>query len=233
MRIISRYQDYYDFVGKRYGEDPDAVYVRRDTGSPVVQSRVGLHLLFCNYGPVDRETRKPLPTYECTYLVAGTRVFPYLTYDPAQDCNRGPKRVVSLEEFKLCFYDRLESYAKSDYEYVLRPNCGVPPKTLIELIQAVGAPVFEVPRVTYNFSGHEDDRRVFTVHVASQVPVLRDYGIPALVSPEQMWQNIYSCLQNVLRKNPDKAPPVELGNNDKIVKAGFDLKTSFRGKSPK
>jgi hypothetical protein len=39
---------------------------------------------------------------------------------------------------------------------------------------------------------------------------------------------IYNFIQNVLRKNPDTIPPVEVKNENKILSAGFDLKTSFR-----
>ena len=35
-------------------------------------------------------------------------------------------------------------------------------------------------------------------------------------------------MNNVLRKSPDKEPPVTIGNDDRIEAAGFDLKTSFR-----
>lgn len=66
-------------------------------------------------------------------------------------------------------------------------------------------------------------------NIIDRVPRLGDYDyFTKNFIPEQMWQNIYSFISNVIRENPDTKPPVEISNNDKIHKAGFDIKTSFR-----
>lgn len=52
---------------------------------------------------------------------------------------------------------------------------------------------------------------------------LSDFGFKKLFSPEEMWDKLY----NFHVREPEL---VQLDNKSKIIKAGFDLKTSFRGK---
>lgn len=57
---------------------------------------------------------------------------------------------------------------------------------------------------------------------------LNDLGFAAIMTAEQCYQEIESYLVNVLRDNPDKIPPVQVSDKDKIGQHGFDLKQSFR-----
>lgn len=57
---------------------------------------------------------------------------------------------------------------------------------------------------------------------------LNDLGFAAIMSAEEVYQEIESYIINVLRDNPDKLPPVEVSNVDKIKQHGFDTKISFR-----
>ena len=43
-----------------------------------------------------------------------------------------------------------------------------------------------------------------------------------------MYQEISYFIGNTMNESPDIKPPVEISNKDKISKAGFDLKNSFR-----
>lgn len=90
-------------------------------------------------------------------------------------------------------------------------------KKLQALVKEVGQPVFYVRR---NPRGN--------LSLLHDIPILKDIGLPGIISPEQMWQDIYSTITNVIRPNPDKAPPVEVDNLHKIYAAGFDPKSSFR-----
>ena len=60
------------------------------------------------------------------------------------------------------------------------------------------------------------------------MPNLGELNFGRMIPAEQMWQDIRATITDVLRPNPDRAPPVEISNEDKIHKAGFDGKTSFR-----
>ena len=57
------------------------------------------------------------------------------------------------------------------------------------------------------------------------IPTLSTYGIPSIISANDMYEMIYNYL-GWLVDNP--APPDNQTNKDKIVSHGFDLKSSFR-----
>lgn len=57
---------------------------------------------------------------------------------------------------------------------------------------------------------------------------LNDLGFASVMSAEQAYQEIESYIVNVLRTNPDKEPPVQIDDKDKIDQHGFDKKISFR-----
>jgi hypothetical protein len=52
--------------------------------------------------------------------------------------------------------------------------------------------------------------------------------MPAFVPATEMYQNLAYFMGNLMNVSPDKAPPVEVSNNQKILKSGFDLVKSFR-----
>jgi hypothetical protein len=54
---------------------------------------------------------------------------------------------------------------------------------------------------------------------------LRNFELYRILPPVQAHQQIYSWISGVLTSSK---PMIELSNNNKIVKAGFDTKTSFR-----
>jgi hypothetical protein len=244
MRIQSKFKDYYDFIGQRYGEDPDLVYARGKvalpTGTNLIKNREIGDRRFsrCLVG-AQREDLTTKTTWRLIYVVAGEFVIP---------CVRGFARAVSEEHDDVI--DRPptilhEVLTKDMYEWLVVTEASS--KRLARI------------RKRYGYDYHEEDwqklqaslqspamkqdmREVMTlanapvfviyshlgVFVDEYVPRLADYGIPSVIEPQAMWQNVYSTLTNVLRPNPDKDPPVTIADKDKIVKAGFDLKTSFR-----
>lgn len=212
MTIQSRWKDYYDYIGFLYGQDPETVYVRK----PLTET-IFLDCPTAKAFPAFQYIRG-LDCYKFEYLVAGTYVFPIIHTARHSSWERDHK--VTLEDFRKDFFETTCKWYRDYYQHVFEPNCGVSNETLADTIRTVGQPVFLV-------CPHPHDSE--NLYVDCKIPVLADQGIPALVPPEQMWQGIYGTLTNVLRKNPDKAPPVQLSNESRIQKAGFDLKTSFRG----
>lgn len=103
----------------------------------------------------------------------------------------------------------------------------VPADRVEAIIRAVNAPVFLV-RGVHRSERKGSDARARTICFDERVPVLKDFGFPALFPPEVIWQDIYTTLTSVLRADPDKAPPVQVAEKYRIEGAGFDLKTSFR-----
>ena len=226
MTIQSKFKDYYDHIGLRYGQDPQIVYERKER--PVWSFDTPLGKLFPEIPSykVPKRLRRPstveYPDFSVKYIVAATHVFPFITRQPLET-ETGPSRLVTIDEFKTELYDRLSKWEREEpLNHLFKPNAGVTESDLEDVIRLVKAPVFLLkPRNFHSVRGFDIDERC---------PILSEWGIPALVPAGQMWQDIYGVLQNVLRDSPDKAPPVEVSNESKIVKAGFDLKTSFRGK---
>jgi hypothetical protein len=229
MKIRSKFKDYYDHVGQRFGEDPDVVYSRgriKSEGYEVDPPRYrGRHMTsgrssFHHYLR-PRDSQRDRTLYSLELLAAGELVFPVvrMAQRTSDDVNRVVSGVVSYRHLDEPTLQWIQGYSPDNKYYdeellwhifheeltKFRPNLE---KAQVDL----QAPVF-----LYGEKG-----------IYERVPILREHGIPALVSAQQMWQNVYSIIVNRLRKNPDKAPPVAISERDRIVKAGFDLKTSFR-----
>lgn len=221
MRIQSRFKDYYDFLGQQFGQDPDTIYVREPIRhlehNCVTWDHKANHEWWNSWesagyfeDPTSETARTDKVWYSVEFVVAGPHTMSVLCVHRGQ----ATAEVMVTEQ-----HDHLFTRPANRF-YSLPPRRPRMPsgKILEELIASVGAPVF---RVTKRERGDQ-------LVIGEQVPVLSGLGFPAIVSPEQMWQDIYSTITNVLRKNPDKAPPVEVANQYKIHAAGFDLVTSFR-----
>ena len=220
MRIQSRFKDYYDFVSNRYGADPGCVYVREPIENVEVEAGpAGAHL-------GRRLVRRTTPSRDeesLCFLVAGPHVFPVLRrYTRRVDPHTRDEQIVYRYEALAADDRRIERNTwRGD-------DAWVPPSKaqLDVLIRAVGAPVFLVRECLR--TGLAREKLVYTAHIYEMVPVMSEMGIPTLVPASTMWQDIYTTLTTVLRHDPDKAVPVQLANNARIEKAGFDLKSSFR-----
>ena len=237
MTIYSKYKAYYDYVSRRFGSDPDIVYVRSKLDPTAFETayaalpdwkRRDLALRFDGHSqalynfshPSNWQRNKKLsPYFKVEYIVAGEYVLP-IFYRYVRE-RRGVEvwEIVSPNSFQEELLEAQSEWARRSLNYLAEPNMGIDTPTLEGLIKMVGAPVFKIRSPRWG-----------SLTVESEVPTLSEYKVPSRVSPEQMWQGIYQTLSNVLRGNPDKNPPVELDDKMKIQKAGFDVKTSFRGK---
>lgn len=237
MKIQSKFKDYYDYVGQRYGEDPDVVYARGKIkgAGPFEHDNCRFHWL-----ERMRCDEKAKTLYSIELIVAGEWIFPLVKMDKRFSGENSQIETThsGLNADQLYWITGHDPKALSK-RYAARnarwPKWGSREREwddfhealtnfaekLRGLQEKLGAPVFRVGLVPNADGGSQ--RGIY-----EHVPILADYGIPAAVSPEQMWQNIYGCFTNRLRKNPDKEVPVEVSNDTKIAKAGFDLKTSFR-----
>jgi hypothetical protein len=237
MKIQSKFKDYYDHVGHLYGEDPDVVYARGRV-EPVTadelfkytpdrgryghilggrSSRVGLHDL------MEREDEKTGKRYAMELIFAAELAFAVVEVNTPGRPHSGEEiwtsayQALDLPMLKWLTNNKYKPWLwekKNALEWdVFLEALATFRKEKIEPLQVrLKAPVLHV-----------------TVEgVVEKVPVLKDFGIASLVPPEQLWQQIYSFFVNRLRHNPDKAVPVQLDNNRRVEKAGFDLKTSFR-----
>lgn len=210
MKIQSKYKDYYDFITFRFGGDPDIVYARSPLKiTDIMYNARGFFADVINY-----EYRRD---HHITFIVAGSYVIPLINHwEKKIDISTNEvSHTLIAEILEEKHYHLLMKGYKSTKPIGL-PKFPVGDK-LNDVIRLVGQPVFLINKV-------EHDRLL----LSDRIPILKDYGIASLITPQEMWQNIYTCLTNVLRKNPDKEPPVEVAEKYKIHAAGFDLKTSFR-----
>lgn len=253
MRIRSKFRDYYDFVGHRYGQDPLCTYQRgKISGEEVVgadrfgRQVVGRRLL----GPVrpfDSTFRARSDSFEYSetpallrWIVVGRRCFPVVL---GRTITGTGSYDASIWNWVRPFDERIDAefrtvriskdWPKRRQEEVAKQNeLDLPvvyPKEeeVLECVRSVGAPVFMVEGFDDFEPGRANTSFPATIHVYENVPVLVDCGIPSLLPPEQAWQLVYEALTSILRKDPDKEPPRTVSNEERIIAAGFD-KRSFR-----
>lgn len=225
MKIISKFKDYYDFISHQYGQDPLVVYERRSLSNDQIfipRKRLSDRALNAIYpvrlkrGSYRRNKWQPSPAQhtDTVTLVAGKYVFPILRrHDPVTGV------VTSHEIMAQATHGALvETGWRFDKRVdPLLPAYEPPEEVVEEVIRAAGMPVFAVHNVEMQ-----------TVVLAERVPILAEWGVPALIPASEMWQNISHLLSNVLRRSPDKEPPCTVNNAERIQAAGFDEKTSFR-----
>jgi hypothetical protein len=88
---------------------------------------------------------------------------------------------------------------------------------VVQLSRIVNSPVF-----TFTVS------RADVVHVDGNIPILGNMGVPALLSAEQLYQDISYFIGNTMKDTPDGMTVSPMSNTEKISAAGFDLIKSFR-----
>lgn len=91
---------------------------------------------------------------------------------------------------------------------------------------------YRTPIFLYTFSPETDYKDQYPsekIYIRRRYPLLTDFQglVNEIGSPEDLYKGIYNFFIE-LKSNKDIEPPVELNNKEKIVKAGFDLKQSFR-----
>ena len=102
---------------------------------------------------------------------------------------------------------------------------GVERPFLVNLCRVVGSPVFAFE--VMNTYGRRGASKV-QVRIAGQCPILQEVGMASAIPASQMYQDIAYFVGNTMKACPDTVPPVDVSNREKIIKAGFDLKSSFR-----
>lgn len=218
MVIKSPFKDYYDFVAYQYGGgDPRLVYARNRITSVVPdkpwKESLTVEIEDCLLVDPFRYNRQ-WPNRQIDYLYLVITGKAYLLARP---------------------YSYLSKEDISTYRYSVNPDENIPLwrrhnriefgkeyPFLVELCRKVKSPVFAISEVKYL-----SDRRA-DISICGQCPILGRLGIPALIDPYQMYQDISMFMGNKMKETPDTKPPVELSNKQKILKAGFDLVRSFR-----
>jgi hypothetical protein len=212
MKIISRFKDYYDQVAWTYGGgDPKIRYERRNINKPeTFEVPDGAKPLL---NPLWR-SNKFAHMYSRDILVVGTRIYcifsalyeypvKYFLPDPTHELiakNPGVLREWKKKGDKIL-------YNETPYA--------------IELCRRVGQPVFWVRSAWPSEKGFEAGKSI--PHLCKIRNFARFY------SADQIYQDLAYVIGNLMHNPPDAAPPVQVDENVRLQKKGFDLKTSFRG----
>lgn len=249
MKIISPFRDYYDRIAHQYGGgDPKTVYVRpvylprteveTPPGCPFVDD-------FHRAATIRKHWSDPTVEEYHILCVAGRGWL--MEYNPkaipvGRDEYNRPQyestcRIVEPPEeawgWRRTRVGKRERMVRDGSRQVF--SAGTAP-----FVQGLPHPwIVEVSRRASLYRGNFKPMPVFVirrineahsqcVQFVERTPVLSSLGLPAFLSAEQCYQEIAYFVGNVLRESPDMKPPVEIGNRDKIVAAGFDLKQSFR-----
>jgi hypothetical protein len=221
MKIKSTFKDYYDFVADQYGGgDPRIVYER---GSLVPRDK--------QFNSVYTDKVVEMPNFpledpmrlgqsydmSLRYLVVtGKAYLISCLYEYAVDLNSyclQPVEELLKKNKKWRFIYRRDFGIEFGKEYPF----------LVELSRLVGAPVFVIRTISWH--GKWDKAKIA---ICGQCPILAKIGFPAIIPPQQMYQDLAYFVGNTMKPVPDNEPPVAVSNREKILKAGFDLKQSFR-----
>lgn len=228
MVIKSPFKDYYDFVAKMYGGgDPRVVYPRHR-----VTSGIDMYVELESCSLVDPEAyhRYKLPNEPETdylYLIIAGKAYLLTRPTPsmADRCIRTWKSDYDLSSYKVKAVHNDQDHLPLWVRHRYGVEFGREYKFLIDLCRKVGAPVFVISGVEYTTQW-----RQATIRVCGQCPILERLGVANLISPQQLYQELAMFVGNQMKATPDTQPPVQLGNKQKIVKAGFDLIQSFRNR---
>lgn len=228
MKIKSPFKDYYDHVAHMYGGgDPKFVYVR----IPIDESKRTVKLNHVLASPFNGTYDDRYILAKNTYvnrrkhiIIAGNHYLLLSRTPPGEVIQ--PYKLFTEKNFPKVFEKIRETAKRYSWEYLRWSGYkdfeqGKRFPFLDEIARSVNAPVFMVESVVR-------ERDSSTVTIESNIPILADYEIPSLITPEQMYQDISYYVANTMHVSPDLVVNDNMSNKEKIVQHGFDLKQSFR-----
>jgi hypothetical protein len=226
MLIQSRFKDYYDFVAAQYGGgDPKVRYLRGGLRRTEI---------FVDRFPLADPLSWPHldADYELAYLIVAGKAY-LLRRDKKPGRKFSDFRVADAEAVSEAdrktrtagrrYLAQRRVFGGRDFDFTF----GRQYDFLVSLHRAAGAPALVIDQVWRPASRDRMQDRI-QIDLWERCPVLKHLGMAAVVSPEQMYQELAYFVGNLMKVSPDIAPPVEVDNQHKILAAGFDLKTSFR-----
>lgn len=225
MKIITKEKDYYDYVSKVYGEDEKIIFNRLR------------EIDFSNFETLDNT--HPDDDFKSIKIEESVPIssFPY--------CDYRKYRSIYYEAVVFCgipyLFRFVETYNNEKYheritpEYLkstrsrwsdsnLHNEIEVEHPFWINIHKKLNTPLFVF--TGFEYVNYKKRSTTSYINIKKHIPLLKDYNFQDFMEPEQCWQFISQFISLHLISND---PPLELDNKERIVKAGFDLKTSFRG----
>lgn len=217
MRIISKWKDYYDYVGHVFGgqQDNHTVYERKHIS--VTNSGIFLTEEVELEDTGEQTLRLPrLYSHDINSVwlfVAGKTYLCVGGCGEHYDLFNEEKHNHLLKE--IYTFSFLKQWGNKSYEDFM----GIEDVWGQRISKTLNTPVF----FYYQRYCAKHERLMFVVH--GECPVLADIGFPKIMSAEQCYQNIAFYLANTLTKQEQ---PSKMNDIEKVVSHGFDKKTSFR-----
>lgn len=222
MKIISKFVDYYDHIGKIFGIDDKIVFKREnysEAGNDInIISRNTVTNLCKIKWQYSRYISNNIPMVKFSVLLVGDLTYvrmiecvDYVTY-----ANRTIKMYEFNEEnfIELLTLGFIDRYHKPSYNEV---------KQWLEELKKFQlhfkTPVLEINQ--FNRLYYAEDYTIRYTHS----PLLKDYGLQKLLPAEQAFQVIQQYIANELMPEPAIEKITDIV---KIEQYGFDKKISFR-----
>lgn len=210
MRIISKFKDYYDYVeylhsGK--GGDPKITY-NRNRMSKLYVDEFKLPNQF-NYF-ISYAERIDLNGMKFKFLVMCGKYYTLCSYK-----NSG---YFPFVEYHKAFNVVKKYFSKIHYTKINLESknlIGISDSKLDIVSHKIRQPIFLLGRqINY-----------LTWNIDEVIPILKNYGIPSLFQPEDLYQKIAAYMSEVVIDQPEMAVITDM---DRYVGHGFDKKSSFR-----
>lgn len=219
MKIIDNKKDYYDYLSGVYGIDPYVVYDRRGSvaSSEILESWGELF----NKNVIDSDTveynrkygrhmrKRAFIDKDFQIIVEVGDKHYYIR------CNRRRETENSPIELTYSLYDPVEEL-KAGYINWAEQHW------IVREIERYKKKRSNAPLAIYytDYQRYHDEGG----HGAIDNPILKDLPITGLLPAEEIWKNIYDYLLK------EKEPKIvdNRTNDEHIISAGFDRKTSFR-----
>lgn len=233
MKILSKFKDYYDYVAHQYGGgDPKITYVRKNFSNKESYVKIPSSLrkeinTFLPYLP--KSHNQPFNNMHIEFKLLVVCGKSYLTVSRGKNSNYdvytyGEYTIINTVDHSdivdaIC--NKKQRWMFDYTQYKISDLVGVTSPVLIEISRLIKAPIFFI-------TNYLSDGDYIGVEIDMKCPILKNTGIASIVSTETMYQELSYFVGNMLYDTPDAKPPVEISNMDKISKAGFDLKKSFR-----
>lgn len=221
MIIKSKFKDYYDHIANQYGGgDPRTVYIRNrfKTSDILTINNISTFRELPSY----TSRYKFLDGYHTLWLIINGKYYLIIKHYTDSQFKLFTKDRHPVIYHELILNKRFSVRETHNYEYYVDPISEQ--NELVQVSKIINTPVF----TCYCKKDFTSKDKKYIIMISPDIPCLKDIGIPAIISPEQMYQEIEYFIVNRIRESPDTQPPVQVSNKNKITQYGFDLQSSFR-----
>ena len=215
MLILSKFKDYYDYHAHQYGIDSLIVNDRTNISNTNISFKFDGDVSFRDTHVLTNIQRRENTLFRLSYLFYCGTIFPLYSESPAMFHSWTSPKLLSKEIaaiFEVKYYTRPKNILNED----LTLNSSY---DILFIHKQLKRAVLLCDVIDYHGK---------RIEINCKIPSLADIGFPTIKDSFCVYKDITKFIGENLIENSDKLPPVELSNNDKIHKAGFDVKKSFR-----